>query len=82
MKEGGLCEPDFWRGEGLCVPPKFPKHTAAFWPGSAKTELLSRAPCSEETVSLSFHQSGAKPDVIQVKEGKKNVFGLLFFFFP
>lgn len=50
MKEGGFCEPSFWRGEGLRVPPKLSHRTAAFWLGSAEAELLNGTHSSAETL--------------------------------
>lgn len=54
MKERDLCEPSFWRGEGLHVLPKLSHHIAVFWPVSAKTELLNSVPCSAETLRFIF----------------------------
>jgi len=66
MKERGLWEPGFWRGEGLRVLPKLSDHTAAFWPGRAKAELPYGAPRSAETLCRFFPptccQTSGDPD--------------------
>lgn len=41
---GRFTEQTFWRGEGLHVHPELSAHTAAFWMGNAKAEVLNGAP--------------------------------------
>lgn len=53
------------------VHPKLSDHTAAFWTGNAKAEVLNGAPALQTPSASKFQQADAKTHRIPMKKGKK-----------